>query len=463
MTSSRTVVIGAGPAGLAASAELLNAGLTVTLIDAGAHWGGQFWRHPAGPLEADLHHDVSVYQSLAADLERFIANGSLTYLARHHVWSVEVDEDNTDLDSGGAVHAIDRTDPSAPTDTAIRWDYLVLAVGAYDRQLPFPGWDLPGVMTIGGVQALLKGNGVAVGPRVLVAGTGPFLLPVATALAAKGSTVVGVHEANHPIGWLRHAATLVHSRRHLREAAGYATALLRYRVRLQHRSMVVAAHGDDRLEAVTVAKLDRHGNKRVGTERRIAVDVLAVGYGFTAQAELAIAAGCEMHATGDLTLTVVADENQRTSRPRVFAAGEITGIGGAQLAVAEGRAAGAAIARRSRPDERAPLRRFAQAMHSVYPVPPAWLSNVQPDTVICRCEEITVAEIDAAIELGARDNRTVKLLSRAGMGWCQGRECAFATACLTADRTGRTLDLASGAARPIASPVPLGIVATTAE
>ena len=463
MTSSRTVVIGAGPAGLAAAAELLSAGLSVTLIDAGARWGGQFWRHPAGPLDAGLHHDVEVYQSLEADLDRFIANGSLTYLAQHHVWSVEADDDDTD--TGGLVHALDRSVPSAPVNTTVRWDHLVLAVGAYDRQLPFPGWDLPGVLTIGGAQALLKGNGVAVGPRVLIAGTGPFLLPVATALAARGSKVVGVHEANHPIGWGRHVAALAQSR-HLREAAGYAATLLRHRVRLQHRSMVVAAHGTERLEAVTVARLDRRGNQRAGTERRIPVDVLAVGYGFTAQADLAIAAGCEMQVTDDLALTVVTDENQRTSRPRVFAAGEITGIGGAQLAIAEADRrrpwpGGRAIAGRTprTPAARRTVAPLRAALHSVYPVPTAWLSQPRPDTIVCRCEEVTVAEIDAAIELGARDNRTVKLLSRAGMGWCQGRECAFATACLTADRTGLPLDLASGAARPIASPVPLGIVA----
>ena len=140
------------------------------------------------------------------------------------------------------------------------------------------------------------------------------------------------------------------------------------------------------------------------------------------------------------------DGDQRTSNPRVFAAGETTGIGGAQLAVAEGIVAGAAGRPRGPAGVRAPARarlprprgpatgcaRFAAAMHAVYPVPPAWLDTSNPDTVVCRCEEVTVAEIDAAIELGARDARTVKLLSRAGMGWCQGRECGYATGCLIA-------------------------------
>jgi len=102
-------------------------------------------------------------------------------------------------------------------------------------------------------------------------------------------------------------------------------------------------------------------------------------------------------------------------------------------------------------------------MHKVYPVPPAWLGNLEPDTIVCRCEEVTVAAIDSAIELGARDARTVKLLSRSGMGWCQGRECSYATACLIADRTEQPLDLSSGAGRPIASPVPLGLVAQSAD
>ena len=180
-----------------------------------------------------------------------------------------------------------------------------------------------------------------------------------------------------------------------------------------------------------------------------------------------------MRVSADQTLVVETDEHQATSQPRVFAAGEVTGIGGAQLAVAEGAIAGAAVARaaarrpsaivapagRGPASRRPSLRRFAAALSAVYPVPPAWLDHLEPDTIVCRCEEVTVAEIDRAIELGARDSRTVKLLSRSGMGWCQGRECGYATACLIAHRTGAPLDLANGAGRPVAAPIPLGLVA----
>jgi D-hydroxyproline dehydrogenase subunit alpha len=461
-------VIGAGPAGLAAAVEVARSALSVTLIDAGSRYGGQFWRHGSAGIAADvqLHHDLDTFIGLSTQVEQFIGAGRIRYLPTHHVWSVGAD------DSGCTVGAIDRSDPTRPSEVVVRSDYLVLAAGAFDRQLPFPGWDLPGVMTIGAAQALLKGNGVVVGPRVVIAGTGPFLLPVAATLAVRGARVAGVFEANHPAGWLRRLPALVAHPRRIAEAAGYLAVLARRGSWVRNRAMVVAAHGTDRLEAVTVAGLDRHGNRRVRACRRIPADVLAVGYGFSTQSELPSSLGCQMQVTADQTLAVVTDDNQATTNPRVYAAGEITGVGGAQLAVAEGAIAGAAVvhaaggsvgpsarAGRTPAIQRRRLRRFAAAMHAVYPVPPAWIGNLESDTIVCRCEEVTVAEIDDAIDCGGRDARTVKLLSRAGMGWCQGRECGYATAVLIAHRTGQPADLASGAERHVAVPIPLGLVA----
>ena len=207
------IVIGAGPAGLAAAVETARGQLPVVLIDAGSRYGGQFWRHGPGGILADaqLHHDLDTFTELSTEVEQLIDLGRIRYLPHHHVWSVGAD------DSGCSVAAIDRTDPTRPSEVVVRSDYLVLAAGAFDRQLPFPGWDLPGVMTIGAAQALLKGNGVVVGPRVVVAGTGPFLLPVSAVLADRGARVVGVFEANHPAGWLRRLPVLV---RHPRRLSG---------------------------------------------------------------------------------------------------------------------------------------------------------------------------------------------------------------------------------------------------
>ena len=465
-------VIGAGPAGLAAAVHAAEQGAVTVLIDSGPRLGGQYWRHQKGDLDAP----DATYHDLVRRLESLVAAGRLTVRLEHHVWSVRADE------SGCAVAAVDRRDPGRPGELRLRAAAVVLAVGAYDRPVPFPGWDLPGVLTVGGAQALLKGSGVAVGPRVLVAGSGPFLLPVATALAASGADVLGVHEANRGSGWLRQLPAAASQPAKLREAAGYAVGLARHRIPLRTGSVVVAAHGADRLEAVTLARLDRAGKVRDGTRRRLAVDVLAIGYGFSTQSELPLQAGCALRATADGTLAVTTDRTQQTSNPRVYAAGETTGVGGAQLAVAEGTVAGSYAARAAaghspaaptEPEAIEPvepvvlvairtrdrLRRFAAAMHAVYPVPRFWLDTLEPDTVVCRCEEVTVAEIDAAIGNGARDARSVKLLSRAGMGWCQGRECGYATSCLTALRTGQPLDLESGAGRSVAAPIPLGLIA----
>ncbi len=464
-------VIGAGPAGLAAAVHAAEQGAVTILLDSAPRLGGQYWRHGKAGLHAsaDLHHDVEVYRELSRRLDTLVAAQRVSVRLEHQVWSMQADE------SGCSLSAVDRRDPRRPAEVRVQADIVVLAVGAYDRQVPFPGWDLPGVLTAGAAQALLKGGGVAVGPRVLVAGTGPFLLPVATTLAARGADVIGVHEANRTTGWLRRLPAALPQAAKLREAGGYALGLARHRIPLRTGSVVVAAHGAQRLEAVTVARLDRAGRVRERTRRRLAVDVLAVGYGFTTQSELPLQAGCALSATDDGTLAVTTDSTQLTSNPRVYAAGETTGVGGAQLAVAEGTVAGVFAARRAGHSPAAPdradtavatairardrLRRFAAAMHAVYPVPRFWLDTLEPDTVVCRCEEVTVAEVEAAIDHGARDARSVKLLSRAGMGWCQGRECAYATSCLTAARTGQAPDLASGASRPVAAPIPLGLLA----
>jgi NAD(P)H-nitrite reductase large subunit len=215
---------------------------------------------------------------------------------------------------------------------------------------------------------------------------------------------------------------------------------------------------------VTIARLDAAGRVRPGRERRVACDAVAVSYGFTPQVELALALGCAVRTDADGSLVVAVDSEQRTSVPGVYAAGEITGVGGAGLAAVEGRLAGAAATGqplpRSAVRRRGKLRAFAAAMHAVYRMPEGWPDVVTGDTLVCRCEEVPYARVvDAVAELGGTDARIVKLLTRTGMGWCQGRVCGYATACLVsrlANRPVTVADLVTFAGRPFASPVPLG-------
>jgi len=454
------LVVGAGPAGLAAAVAAGEIGVRVVLVDAEAVPGGQFWRHRrGGSVAAPLHHLAGEYRSLVGRLQSLRVDGLVEYLDRHQVWAVEP------VDDGFAVWLSNRRGrtPVAAVRTAKR---MVLAPGAYDLQVPFPGWDLPGVLTAGGAQALLKGHGVVAGRRVLVAGTGPFLLPVAAGLAGAGATVVGVHEAAGLIGSTRMPLAVAGHPSKAVEAAGYFATLRRHRVRYRTRSTVVAAHGGDVLDSVTVAPLDGGGRPRTDKATRLEVDTLAVGWGFVPQLELPLALGCATVPGPDGRPVIGVDDDQQTSVAGVFVAGEACGVGGAEKAAVEGRIAGVAAAATSPPaipgrlaERRASLRRFAVAVARAYPVPDAWQHGLVDDTLVCRCEEVTVGTLRSAVESDRiTDARAAKLRVRTGMGWCQGRVCGFATSCLTAAWAGVEPTFEAGT-RPIAQPVSLGMVA----
>jgi thioredoxin reductase len=456
-------VIGAGPAGLAASVAAVEGDARVVLIDASPRIGGQYWRHRAAD-DGARHHAWPELVRLGAAVQTAIAAGTLVHLARTHVWHVSREPD------GYLVHALD-----GGRGREVRARTVVLATGAFDRQLPFPGWTLPGVYTAGAAQSLLKGHGILVGKRIVVAGTGPFLLPVATGLAEAGATVVGVFEAGRPTAFRRHPLTVLRSASKLREGAGYLRVLRAHGVPYRTRSSVVEALGDEAVTGVRVARLDPGWEIVPGSEQELECDAVAVGYGFTPQPELALQLGCDHVLDPDGSLVATVDDDQASTVAGVFIAGEATGVGGADLALAEGEIAGFAAAARGlgRTIDRGATRRargrrggghaFASALQEAFPVPGGWLGWLTPETIVCRCEEVTVARVEAAVtDLGAPDVRTVKLLARAGMGLCQGRVCGYATACLVADRAGRAVsaaDVLALAVRPIAHPVPLGVLA----
>ncbi|MBX9391354.1 NAD(P)/FAD-dependent oxidoreductase [Streptomonospora nanhaiensis] len=441
--TDRVVVVGAGPAGLAAARSAAAAGAAVLVIDAEPAPGGQYLRRDALAGADD--------RDPATALPPGVEHRPDTV-----VWAIEP------VPGGHRLHL--RTGPAddpGRTGATVDTRALVLATGAHDRALPFPGWDLPGVYTAGAAQALAKAQRLAVGERVLLAGTGPFLLPVARSLLDAGARITAVLEAGEPVtGWLRHPGGVLAGSGKLGELASHLAALARHRVPYRPRTTVVAAHGTDAVEAATTVRLDRDWNPVPGTERRVEADAVCVGFGFTPQTELAVAAGCAM-AEGFVRV----DAAQATSVPGVFAAGELTGIGGAALSAAEGEVAGAAAARLVGRDPRPPLaalrrvrrgRRFAAALAAAHPVRPGWSTWLAEDTLVCRCEEVRAGELRAAArERGASAARPLKLVTRAGLGPCQGRVCGRNVAELLGDPR-----LADGfARRPIAAPVRLGELA----
>ncbi|HEX4811359.1 MAG TPA: FAD/NAD(P)-binding oxidoreductase [Nonomuraea sp.] len=506
------VVVGGGAAGVAGALTAALAGLRVALVDSGARLGGQYFRHAATPAPAP-------------GLDRFLRQARALgeradVLLRHQVWHISRDPDDTltvhcairpapgsaasretSQDeppattgempvapgkiaapgerplAAGEGTAVSRARAAVPGERAVvvRGRRLLIATGAYDRSLPFPGWDLPGVLTAGGAQALLKGNGVVAGRRIVVSGTGPFLLPVAAGLAEAGARVLGVYEANGGLGLVRHPLLAL---ARAGEAAGYALTLARHRVPYLTRQAVVAAYGEHEVEAVTVARLDRRWN--VLATRTIDCDTVAVGYGFVPQIELGVDLGCDVGHDLDGTPVLKVDHAQRTTVPAVWAAGEPTGVGGWRLAEVEGRLAarsiiaathgavtpapGTAPARSAPPAggagagvlgrRRKRWRAFAAALSRAYPVKPGWQGWLRDDTVVCRCEEVPLARVREAQRLGATDARSIKLLARPGMGWCQGRVCGYAVSCLAGETPHPP------PRRPVAQPVTLGALSS---
>lgn len=466
------VVIGGGPAGTAAAAAALRHGARVTLIDSNEALGGQYNRSiPAAygvrfPLR--IGHGYAAAHRLAQWL---IAHPHCEYLPWATVFQIEQPPE------GGCpiVRLLLGVEGDPRVHREVRGDALVLATGAYDRVCPFPGWDLPGVYTAGAAQTLAKTQRLLVGRTVLVSGTGPFLLPVAQSLAVGGARVRAVLEANPGRRIVRHWAArpwqLRHSAGKAGELAEYLASGVRHRIPLHTGRAVVAVAGAGRVEEATVARLDADWTPIPGSHTTVAVDAVAVSHGFTPQHELAVAAAARLSAEG----FVVVDGRQRTSAEFVWAAGEITGIGGAQVAAVEGTVAGVAAAGADPTADRSLRARhrtaaqFVTRLAAAHPIGPGALTWSRADTVVCRCEGTTRADLTAAwTGTAGTSYRPVKLATRAGLGPCQGRICAANIAALqqyscpadaaagwspTAGAPG--LAAATPAWRPLAAPVRL--------
>ena len=459
---TQVLVIGAGPAGLAAARSARAAGADVVLLDSSDSLGGQFWRHlpPNRPArkEALLHHGWSRFQSLATELT---ADPGCEVVLGAHVWAIDAGERPT-------VHVVlGEPDGHGRERVSFQPDAIVLATGAHDRTLPFPGWDLPGVFTAGAAQALAKGERLAVGERVVVAGAGPFLLPVAASLSATGSRVVAVMEANRTAalvrGWLPRAWQLLPAASKGIELAGYLAGHLRHRIPYLLGRTVIAAHGTTHVESVTTAKLDREWVPIPGTEKVIEVDAVCVSHAFTPRLELALAVGCEL----DADRFVRVDGRQQTSVANVNAAGEITSIGGVDLALAEGaiaghHAAGASGTNASLERKRTVFSRFASRIEAAHGIKRGWPVWLTAETIVCRCEEVDYGSLcSTARATDSQSLRSLKLSTRAGLGICQGRVCGRTVEELLAHQTeGSALtDGTKSDRRPVAVPIRLGELA----
>jgi NADPH-dependent 2,4-dienoyl-CoA reductase/sulfur reductase-like enzyme len=459
-------VVGAGPAGLAAAREAADHGLSVVVLDDNARPGGQYFRQPPETFRRRTSSSLAEHWARADELLRALDRPGVVYLPNAVVW--DAPEPLTLAYAAGA------------DSGRVRAGCVVVAAGAYDRPVAFPGWTLPGVVTAGGVQNLIKGQCVVPGSRAAVVGNGPLLLVVAANLLRAGVRVAAVAEAApvHRRAWAQ-AARLAAAPSILRLGASCRAALLRARAPYRTGETVVAAEGDGEVRAVTLAPIDPAGWIDRARARQIEVDTLVVGFGLTPSVELTRLLGCA-HAFDPLRggWLPVRSPALETSAPGVFAAGDGTGIGGVVLAQIEGQLAGLGAAlrlgrantgraegrRRSLAARLSRLDRFRAGLERVFAPPASYLDLLTEDTVVCRCEEVTYGELTARLgEYVAGTGAAVtgmialKAATRTGMGRCQGRNCLATLAAIVARAQGVAVErLVWPRVRPPARPILLG-------
>ena len=457
------LVVGGGPAGLAAGAEAANGGLAVAIVDERPTFGGQIFKQPG------VGFRITSARALGRDYER----------GRRLL--DEAERSGAELLPRTSVVSVDGTVVVVVTEgehaRRLEARHLVVAAGAHDRPVVFPGWTLPGVITAGGAQSLVKTQRVLPGHAIVFAGSGPLALAFPAQLRGYGAQVTLVLEAGPPPGpadLIRLVRAARGNTALLRDAVGYRTRLLRERVPLRYRRIIVRAEGDGRVEQVVHAAADVAWRPVAGTEETVVADTLCVGYGFFPSVELLRLAGCDFTYDENLGGPVaVRDEWMRTTIGSISAAGDGTGVAGSYVAIDEGRLAGlgallelgaitddVASSRAAAMRER--LRRkeaFRRALSRLHAVGAGVYELGTPETVVCRCEEVLASEISEAVET-TRDVNLVKSLTRAGMGLCQGRTCGRQVAAMISRRHGaRIADLPVSTPRAPLRPVPIAAVA----
>ncbi|NVM75017.1 NADPH-dependent 2,4-dienoyl-CoA reductase/sulfur reductase-like enzyme [Duganella sp. SG902] len=389
------LIVGAGPAGLAAAHAAAAQGAQVGIIDDNPLAGGQIWR--GGPdLQTDPRAPRLWNALRAEDNVEFMPQTRVMYAPQPN-------------------HLLVQTSGAALT---LYYRKLVLATGARERLLPFPGWTLPGVTGAGGLQALSKGGYPLRDKRVVVAGTGPLLLAAAATLRAKGAHIVAIVEQAGTPALLRFGLGLLATPSKITQALQLASQLSG--VPYLRDSYVHSAHGDGTLQSVQIQR----GGER--DQETLQCDFLACGYGLLPNVELAQALGCATRAV-DGQIAVTVDQWQQTSVADVYCAGEGTGVGGVDLSLAEGRIAGLAASGYQQLAQegfgaRARWRKFAARLARAFALRAELRTLAGDDTIVCRCED--VCHGDLRTHTGWR---SAKLQTRCGMGPCQGRICGGAT------------------------------------
>lgn len=453
------LVIGAGPAGMAAVVTAAEAGAGVMLVDEQPAPGGQVWRgiEAASPrLGTILGAD---YAAGARATARLRACGA-AFLPGATVWH---------LGAGPEVGIV-----AAGRARLLRPRHVLVATGAIERPFPVPGWTLPGVMSAGAAQGLLK-SAAAGAEGAVFAGCGPLLYLVAAQYLAAGLRIAAILDTADPAGWRRalpHLPGVISRSDMLLKGWRWLGALRRSGVPFVRGVSALRVEGDGRAESVSWEALD-------GRTGRAETGHVFLHQGVVPAVNLAMAAGIEHEwDEGQLAWRPRLDRRGATGIEGIHVAGDGAGIEGWLAAEAAGTIAALDMLHRlgrvstAERDKRAagPARRRARErrirpfLDALYRPQPQFLVPPEPDTVICRCEEITRAALEPAIAIGLEGPNQLKSFSRAGMGPCQGRLCGLTVQALIAEKTGRPMaEVGYYRLRPPVKPITLSELAAMEE
>jgi NADPH-dependent 2,4-dienoyl-CoA reductase/sulfur reductase-like enzyme len=456
------LVVGGGPAGMSVASTIAESGVDVALIDERSRLGGQFYKQPAKHREINANRLDHQYRA------------GRELIARVHAAGV-------DVIAGASIWGAFSPNHLMAAGEGISWTLrphrLVLATGAQERAVPIPGWTLPGVMLTGAAQTLLRSSQVSPGRRILISGNGPLNMQLAAELLKAGVEVAALVEQADLRWWtnsLPGAGMAVSAPELVRRGVSYRTTLAREGVPVLDRSSVVAIHGKDRVEAVTVASVGKSGARVAGTEKEFAVDAVCLGYGFIPSNEIPRALGCDHHIDPNGTLETTKSITGRSSLETVWVVGDAGGVQGAYVAQARGEIAGFEILEDLgvSPSGRALLslrraqrllsrhRRFQKSLAVLYDARPLTTELAEPDTTICRCESVSLRQLAQSFSDGSTSAGASKRVTRAGMGKCQGRYCSQSIIALAAATGGVQIEEFSGfAPQAPVRPTEIGLVA----
>ncbi len=454
MSPPRILVVGAGPAGICAAATLAAADLKPTVIDEAPRGGGQIYRRPPPEFVRTAEDLYGFEAPKAARLHAtFDSLGeAIDYRPETLVWSIWKGEAFLRGPEGGST---------------LGFDAVLLATGAMDRVIPFPGWTTPGVYTLGAAQVAFKYQACAIGSRVALLGTGPLLYLVGYQYAKHGVDIAAVLETASFGAGFKALPDLVFGGRTFVKGLYYQGWLHSRGIPIHRAVTPLGAEGDARLTGLRY-------RSRSGKQRRIACDALAVGYGLKSETQLADLLGCRFvfDILGHQWLPEI-DSDGRSSVKGVYLAGDGAGIGGADAAERRGELAALALMADhgltvSSPRvvalrrQLARLQRFRQGLERAFPFPKQFISELADEVLLCRCEAVAAGEYRAAArDLAANEMNRAKALTRVGMGRCQGRVCGPAAAeILAAALDLPTADVSRLRGQAPVKPLPIEPVAT---